>query len=246
MSLQLVDLSETPVSGAPQKPARRAHAIYMSLQERILTGDLTPESPLTEQALAQEFGCSQGTIREALLSLREDGLVVRQGYQGTFVTRTNNTEAIVLLRLRRDIELAAVERLIERARPGDIKDLRLLAQAYDTARQNRQIYATSQADLALHMAMSELAGIPILAPILRRTILQLHRFIITRHLNDLNWLGHIDASHQAILDAIADKDRERARHLAAQHVISNTIQIKREIQEKVFAPVSREMPERVE
>ena len=68
------------------KRARKSDAVYQDLKRMILTGLLTSDSPITEQALAQEYGCSQSTIREALMALQEYGLVVRRGYQGTFVT----------------------------------------------------------------------------------------------------------------------------------------------------------------
>ena len=68
------------------KRARKSDAVYQDLKRQILTGEMTSESPITEQSLAQDYGCSQSTIREALMLLQECGLVVRRGYQGTYVT----------------------------------------------------------------------------------------------------------------------------------------------------------------
>ncbi|MGF1624897.1 MAG: GntR family transcriptional regulator, partial [Alphaproteobacteria bacterium] len=44
------------------------------LQREIVLGTLPPGTPLLELELAERFGCSQGTIREALLLLQEEGL----------------------------------------------------------------------------------------------------------------------------------------------------------------------------
>lgn len=48
-------------------------------------GDMLP----SEQALAREFGVSQGTVRKALDALTAENLVVRRQGKGTFVARHN-------------------------------------------------------------------------------------------------------------------------------------------------------------
>ena len=55
---------------------RPREAVYATLKRRILLNDLEPGAALTELGLAQELMCSQGTVREALLRLQEDGLVL--------------------------------------------------------------------------------------------------------------------------------------------------------------------------
>lgn len=52
--------------------------MHAALKRAILFGQLPPDSPLLEQTLVAQFGCSQGTVREALLRLDEDGLVRRR------------------------------------------------------------------------------------------------------------------------------------------------------------------------
>jgi GntR family transcriptional regulator len=52
----------------------------------IQSGELRPRDPLpSESQLQQEHGVSRGTIRRALDSLREEGLVVTIAGRGTFV-----------------------------------------------------------------------------------------------------------------------------------------------------------------
>ncbi len=65
---------------------RQRELVYATLKRRILLNELRPETALTELGVAQEMGCSQGTVREALLRLQEDGLVLREGHRGTTVT----------------------------------------------------------------------------------------------------------------------------------------------------------------
>ncbi len=84
-----------------------AGTVYATLKRRILLNELRPETALTELGIAQEMGCSQGTVREALLRLQEDGLVLREGHRGTTVTPLDAEAAAEMLALRRRLEMTA-------------------------------------------------------------------------------------------------------------------------------------------
>jgi predicted transcriptional regulator len=57
----------------------KAGAAFNALKRDIMLGTLAPGTGLTELELAAHFQCSQGTVREALLQLQEEGLVRRRG-----------------------------------------------------------------------------------------------------------------------------------------------------------------------
>ncbi len=101
--------------------------VYETVKRRIMMNELKPESALTELGLAREIGCSQGTIREALFQLQEDGLVTRAGHRGTTVTRLDPEEAQEILALRRRIEvrgaLKAVQNVDRRRACGGCSEL---------------------------------------------------------------------------------------------------------------------------
>src|SRR6516225_678062 len=79
--------------------------VYDEVKRRIMLNELKPVEVLTELGLARGLGCSQGTIREALFRLQEDGLVTRAGRRGTTVTRLDPDEAQEILALRKRIEM---------------------------------------------------------------------------------------------------------------------------------------------
>jgi len=59
------------------------------LRKKILSGDFVPDTPMpSEDALAEEYEVSRITVRQALASLEQDGLVLRQRGKGTFVSET--------------------------------------------------------------------------------------------------------------------------------------------------------------
>lgn len=63
------------------------HQINEILRERITSGELKPGDQIpTEEELCQEFDVSRGTVRRAILSLAQVGLIHSEQGRGTFVT----------------------------------------------------------------------------------------------------------------------------------------------------------------
>jgi GntR family transcriptional regulator, rspAB operon transcriptional repressor len=222
---------------ASPKGARKSWTIYQALKRQIILGDLTPDSPITEQALAAEFGSSQGTVREALLSLQEDGLVDRRGYQGTYVTRTTDEEAIVLVRLRLSLECAGMERAIARLAPESEQHLRQLASRYMELRANRDVFACAELDRAFHTRIFELADMPMLEPILSRTLLQLHRYTLSRHHGNIFWKDLAEDPHMAIVDVMKTGSVEEAKLHIGRHIACILATLAPEVHDMVFRPL---------
>jgi len=86
----------------PEKAAvpRKREEVYSTLRRRIILSEVSDGQPITELELAASMGCSQGTVREALLRLQEEGLVVRQGYRGSVVSPVSAREAQAFLHCR--------------------------------------------------------------------------------------------------------------------------------------------------
>jgi DNA-binding FadR family transcriptional regulator len=67
------------------------------LRDQIKSGELGPGEPLpSELRLAQEYGISRTTVRQAIAQLRTEGLVNVERPRGTFVRTPEPTQQIVL------------------------------------------------------------------------------------------------------------------------------------------------------
>lgn len=83
--------------------------VAAQLRQRILSGQLLPGTPLREQALAEEFGISRGPIRDALVHLTKEGLLLARPNAGVRVANEPSAfKRNVIVHLRREIESAAV------------------------------------------------------------------------------------------------------------------------------------------
>lgn len=214
--------------------SRKSTLIYNELRKKIVLGHLTDTSPITEQSLAQEYGCSQGTIREALMSLQQDGLVSRKGYSGTYVTKLTEEEVIVLIQLRINLECAGFKRAAERITPEGVEYIRKAISEYNTHRDRLDAFLGSEMDRHIHMKLFELADMPTLEPILRRALLQLHRYVLSRHGGRMVWRVHKTDPHLDILEHLENGRLEDCDRCIRRHIAHGLASLAPELHDRLF------------
>lgn len=214
--------------GRAETVARRlARAIWLGL---LLDGERLP----AETQLATQFGVSTVTLREALAELRQMGLVeTRRGRSGgSFVRVAQEPQPARLVRplcllslhelrdmgdQRAAVAGAAAKLAAERGLPGDVAALREHA---GRLRDAATLTGRRRADARIHIEIAAVAQ----SPRLTRAEMDLWSEV-----GDLMWLPVPDdavvaiaGEHEALIAAIARGDPQRARHLAEQHVLSET------------------------
>ena len=207
---------------------RKGNVVYHAVKRAIILASLPPGDALIEQQIAGAFGCSQGTVREALLRLEHDGLVIRRGYQGTVVLDTTPEEAAQMARIRIDLETRGVRLATPAFTEADLAGLREIVGRMDCAETSHDSYARSQLDREFHMAIFRKAGLPALEPILTRCSLHMHRFTfagdppapVTNLRSDGTPLKSGPDQHLEIIDTIAAGDPERAAAALQVHIDS--------------------------
>ena len=180
---------------------RQRDLVYATLKRRILLNELRPETALTELGVAQDMGCSQGTVREALLRLQEDGLVLREGHRGTTVTPLDADAAAEMLALRRRLETSGARRAAAAATPELMENLAAIQNGMDQAARAGDAAGVIELDTAFHMAIFRQSGLRALEQILLRLILHSHRQKLwePRHNRPL---AETAARHRPILAAL--------------------------------------------
>ena len=68
------------------------------LRKRILSGEIAPNVPFpSEESLGHEYEVSRITVRRALSSLVQDGVIIRKRGKGTFVSEKTNLFFILII-----------------------------------------------------------------------------------------------------------------------------------------------------
>jgi len=200
-----------------EAPVRLRETIYGTLKRRIVLNELRPGVTLTELAVAASLGSSQGPVREALMRLQEDGLVLRRGHRGTTVTPLNPDEAEEILALRRRIEVRAAPRVVRAVDAAALTRLSRLRSRMDEVAAAGDEYALIELDTEFHLEIFRLAELLALEQILVRCILHSHRQKLwePRHRRPLTETA---ARHDVLLDLVRARDGEGLARALGEHI----------------------------
>lgn len=148
------------MAAAPAKRATGASVVQDELRREILDMVLRPGTPLAEKELTARFGMSRTPVREALIRLKEEGLVEIFPQAGTFVSRIPTSAIPEAVFIRQALECATVELLARTATADDIARLDAMIarqhEAFDAGDQER----FHLADEAFHETLAQSAGYP--------------------------------------------------------------------------------------
>ena len=149
------------------------------LRKAIHAGKLRPRQRIIEEDLAAELKVSRGPVREALLRLERDGLVVTTSRRGTFIRDISLAEIGVIFRMRAKLEGLCVRYMRENQalRPEEAlrPPLKKLKEA--TAKNSEEDFFL--ADMELHRTIWKAAHQPLLYRTLN-TVMSPYIFIFAR------------------------------------------------------------------
>lgn len=149
-----------------------AESVVDQLRDRIASGALAPGAPLRDVALAEEFGVSRNTLREAVRLLVHEGLAVHQLYKGATVKRLSVADVHDIYAARRALELRAVEHSFSVSQEAlDALDIPVSAAERSAAADQWDAAGTHSLDF--HRAIVRLLGSERLDSFFRTTVAQL-------------------------------------------------------------------------
>lgn len=208
-------------------PARDSvrQTTYLQLKDLILSGQVRPAERLSEAALAQRLGVSRTPLREALMKLEQEGLVVGQRNVGYTVTSLDVEAVRKLLVVREALDACAAELACLHATDDDLREIgAVVAQMEDLlpSANDDPSAAARSLDLGLHIHRV-IAAAARNEPLLQLTD-QVYQQLQLALWLEVMWvdLGGSDlAEHRAIADAILARDSVGAGAAARAHVRSS-------------------------
>jgi DNA-binding GntR family transcriptional regulator len=193
--------------------------IVIRLRKAILSGQFEPDERLGEQFLAKTLGVSRGPIREALSQLEHEGLVIIRRNRGAFVARLSREDVNEVYSLRLALEKLAVQLAIQNASISDLDEMQAII---DTMASYLERGLTEQEaaelDVRFHDVMYRSANHRRLYDCWENIRPQIHVFLLSRAAANPDFRQYVVAGHQAILDAIRDKDEVRAIITLEDHI----------------------------
>ena len=206
------------VSGLPA-----AEAVQVSLRQKIIEGSLKPGTRLVEPAVADDYGVSRNTVREALRLLASEGLAISVRNAGYSVGVLTADDIRDIYSSRRVIESGAV------LRSASASDERLSAVDDAAAAAERFVRdgnwtKVGTASLEFHRAIVALAGSSRLDRFFSTTAAQLRlafAVIPDESAFQVQWVPR----DRAIADLILSGAREQAARLLDDYLTDSETQI---------------------
>jgi len=196
-----------------------ADEIVTRLRKAILGGQFEPDERLGEQFLAKTLQVSRGPIREALNQLEREGLVIIHRNRGAFVARLSREDVDEVYSLRLALERLALQLAIQNVSSTDFDEMQA---TIDTMASYLERGLTEQEatelDVRFHDILCRSASHKRLYDFWENLRPQIHIFLLSRAAADADFRQYAVESHQAILDAIRDKDEVRAIATLEDHI----------------------------
>jgi DNA-binding GntR family transcriptional regulator len=154
------------------------HDLAERLRAEIINGTLPPGVRIIERKWALKFGVAQGSIREAINILAQDGFVTKESGRSARVIHLSEVDVAKLYELRGAIEGLAA-RLAAAAQP----DLMALQATVDAMRQSAitgSFDGLLDSDLRFHLELCKISGNRYLLEHARRILLPFFAFVRMR------------------------------------------------------------------
>lgn len=210
-------VKEFGVSPRQSQRSRKSDFVYFGLKERIIIGDLKPGQTIGEQQIAVDYGCAQGTVREALIRLDNNGLVIRNDYRGTQVSPLCRNEALQMVLIRKQLEKAAARRVASKLPDEVYRNLKLIMNAMYCTAQDGRIYLCSEFDRRFHGLLFAQSGLAGLEPILNRCAIHMHRFTLNGRTEKVN-ADDVFQRHSHILECYRTGTPDEAAEAISEHI----------------------------
>jgi GntR family transcriptional regulator, transcriptional repressor for pyruvate dehydrogenase complex len=215
----------------PIKKTRVADEIADRIRQLILDGTFPPGQPLpAERALAERFGVSRGSVRDAFRTLETIGLLVTRHGQGTFPQELNVERLVApltsVLSYRQDLqdELSDVRRMFEPAvarvaatRVTD-QDLAELERILDAQRRKLK---TGRSAIAEDTAFHEVLARATRNRVVIRIMATLNDLLVESRKLTLKQKGRPGRSivgHETVVAALRRRDGDAAAEAMRDHI----------------------------
>src|SRR3984893_9035171 len=195
-----------PVSGSLVKSA-----LASRLRDEISSGALPPGVRIIEGTWGRKLGVAQGSIREAINLLAQEGFVTKVAGRSARVVYLHEQDVLQLYELRGAVEGLAAR--LAAARRADAGKLQETVDAMRRASKKNRTADLVDADRDFHLELSRLSGNPHLVEHASRVLLPFFAFarirVIASRQDTSAWDRDLEA-HQRIVDLVREGEGEVA------------------------------------
>jgi phosphonate utilization transcriptional regulator len=215
--------SKRPTDASVAIEMLREHSLatlaQQELERRIISGEIAAGTKLNEVEVAAALGVSRGPVREAFSALSQAGLVRVEKNRGVFVRQVSIEEANEFYEVRAALEGLIGKLAARRISIDEIEQLRSVVRRMRQTQKGRRADEYFVLNVEFHDLLARAARNNALLAHYRGVVNQLdlyRRATITRGVENIPLSTE---EHEAIVEAVAARDEQRAEALLTDHVL---------------------------
>lgn len=201
----------------PLEKANLRERVLRALRAAIISGELTPGEVYSAPSLAATFGVSATPVREAMLDLAKENLVVVVPNKGFRVTVVDEEQLDQITAIRRLLEPPVVAEVTDLIPAEDFAGLRQLAQEIVDGARAGDLAQYTEADREFHLRLLGYSGnqrlVDLVAELRGQT-----RLVGLASLLDRGYLVSSAREHLDLLDLMERRDAAAVETFMVRHI----------------------------
>ncbi|WP_285644594.1 GntR family transcriptional regulator [Lentzea sp. NBRC 102530] len=190
------------------------------IRDAILAGELAAGTALKEVELASVLGVSRGSVREGLVVLESEGLVVSEWHRGTWVRELTPDDVDELYTLRTALDVLAMRTAA--AKGSGFGPIDEVVRAMEHARTDTERVAL---DMEFHDAVYAATGHRRLQEAWRAIRCQVHLFLLARVADDPTYQELVVPEHAGLAAVLRAGDPGAAGCAAEEHLRGSSVKL---------------------
>jgi len=186
--------------------------VVEQIRAAIIEGRLKPGDHIREIDLTSELGVSRTPVREALILLEREGLIVSETNRGSFVRQFSEQDIHDIFSMRINLENFAGELIINKLDERDISYLEALIERQKLSIDTEDTKSIRRIDMSFHEYLVEKSEHPLLIRSWQELVAQVAALLHIRKevIPDYDEYKVI-VDHQSIVDAYKNRNLEDLR-----------------------------------
>jgi DNA-binding GntR family transcriptional regulator len=198
---------------SPIRPVSLREKVAEQIRTAIIEGRLKPNDHIVEANLTQQLGVSRTPVREALILLEREALIVSLPHRGSFVRAFDEDDVDAIFTMRTTLENFAGELVMERLDDSDFGEMQHLIERQRHYIDQDNFKMVRSTDMAFHAYLVNRSAHPVLYRNWQEIVAQIAAVLYVRAEAQLPEMDEYRAisDHLAIVGALRARDLERLR-----------------------------------
>ena len=216
------------ISTARQEPIRsevqtQTGRAFRLIRYDIIRGKLAPDTRLRLEDLRERYEMGFSPLREALMCLQSEGLVILEQMKGFRVSPVSLDHLYDITRVRIENESLALRWSIKQ---GDVNWEANVISAFHRLSNQKKVHPDKVYKIneqwntehrAFHAALRDASGSPILMTICDTLFDQAERYMAVS-ISNMDKVRDDVGEHKSLMEAVIERDADKACRLCAEHI----------------------------